>query len=58
MTDLLGGVSSQQLPNGIIRYYGGNAKTEDAAKKLLETARKNGYPDAFIVKLKDGKRLE
>lgn len=58
MIRLLGEVSKEELPNGIIRYYGGNAKTMDEAQKLLTIAKNNGYPDCFIATCKDGKRIK
>jgi N-acetylmuramoyl-L-alanine amidase len=50
-------ISSEEIGNGITRYYGGKAKSYAEAKKILETAVGNGYSDAFIVGFKDGSRL-
>lgn len=54
---LLKGVSTEELPNGLIRYYGGNVTTYASAKAILETAIANGFPTAFIVGFKNGQRM-
>lgn len=57
MTQLLKEVTTEQLPNGLTRYYGGKATTYAAAQKLLETAKANGYATAFIVGFINGQRM-
>lgn len=54
---LLKGVSTEELPNGLIRYYGGNVSSYAAAQALLETAKANGFPTAFVVGFKNGQRM-
>ncbi len=54
---LFGSVTSDPLPNGITRYYGGNAKDYPEAIKLLNTAKSNGYSSSFIVGFQKGERL-
>ena len=54
---LLKGVSTEELPNGLIRYYGGNVTSYAAAQSILETAKANGFPTAFIVGFKNGARM-
>lgn len=54
---LLKGVSTEELPNGLIRYYGGNTSSYATAQSILETAKANGFPTAFIVGFKNGARM-
>lgn len=54
---LLKEVSTEDLPNGLIRYYGGKAATYSSAQSLLEIAKANGFPTAFIVGFKNGQRM-
>ena len=42
---------------GQYKYTSGNCKTPDDASKLQTYVRKNGYPDAFVIAFKDGKRI-
>lgn len=57
VSKLLKGVSTEELPNGLIRYYGGNVSSYAAAQEILETAKANGFPTAFIVGFKNGQRM-
>lgn len=57
MAQLLKEVTTEQLPNGLTRYYGGKATTYAQAQKLLETAKANGYATAFIVGFINGQRM-
>lgn len=50
-------LSAEVLPNGFVRYYGGNVKSPAEAKSLLEIAKGAGYTAAFIAGFKDGKRM-
>lgn len=50
-------ISTEDLPNGLTRYYGGKTSTYALAKKLLQTAKDNGYSTAFIVGYKNGVRM-
>ena len=42
---------------GQYKYTSGNCKKPDEATKLQTYVRKNGYPDAFVIAFKDGKRI-
>jgi len=44
--------------SGITKYLTGNYTTHEEAEKRREELKANGYSDAFIVKLKDGKIAE
>jgi len=44
--------------NGITKYLTGNYTTHEEAEKRRDELKANGYSDAFIVKLKDGKVAE
>jgi N-acetylmuramoyl-L-alanine amidase len=57
MAQLLKEVTTETLPNGLTRYYGGKATTYAQAQKLLETAKANGYTTAFIVGFVNGQRM-
>ncbi len=50
-------ISTENLPNGLTRYYGGKTATYTQAQKLLQTAKENGYTSAFIVGYKNGVRM-
>lgn len=50
-------LSAEELPNGFTRYYGGDVKTYNEAKKLLDVAKGAGYNAAFIVGFKNGNRM-
>lgn len=50
-------LSAEVLPNGFVRYYGGNVKSASEAKALLEVAKGAGYSAAFIAGFKEGKRM-
>jgi N-acetylmuramoyl-L-alanine amidase len=50
-------ISTENLPNGLTRYYGGKTTTYSQAQKLLQTAKENGYTSAFIVGYKNGIRM-
>lgn len=50
-------LSAEVLPNGFVRYYGGNVKSAAEAKSLLEVAKGAGYSAAFVAGFKDGKRM-
>jgi len=56
VTKLLGAISNETIPSGLIRYYSGNSKTYAEAKRKIEIAVEAGYKDAFIVGFKDGVR--
>jgi N-acetylmuramoyl-L-alanine amidase len=43
--------------NGVFKYAAGNCRTPEEASKLQTYIRKNGYPDAFVIAFKDGKRI-
>lgn len=58
ITKLFGSeISSEELPNGFTRFYGGKVKTYNEAKTLLEKAKAAGYNAAFIVGFKNGTRM-
>lgn len=50
-------ISTEELPNGLTRYYGGKTNTYTQAQKLLDIAKANGYTSAFIVGFKNGQRM-
>lgn len=39
------------------RYYFGETNNYEQAKKLQQQAKENGYPEAFVVAFKNGKRI-
>lgn len=43
--------------NGIYKYTAGNFREQAPAVKLQNELRKKGFPDAFVVAFKDGKRI-
>jgi len=43
--------------NGIIKYTAGEFETGKEAVKLQNELRKKGFPDAFVVAFKNGKRV-
>ena len=45
------------ISEGLYKYTTKNVKTQDKALKILKTAHKKGLKDAFIVAIKDGKRV-
>jgi N-acetylmuramoyl-L-alanine amidase len=49
-------VESQEV-NGLYRFYYGEERNIDGAKKLIETVKEKGYKDAFIVAFKNGERI-
>lgn len=46
----------KHLDDGLYRYFYGWFETDDDARKELNTIKTRGFPDAFIVKFKDGKK--
>ncbi|MCW5906256.1 MAG: N-acetylmuramoyl-L-alanine amidase [Chitinophagales bacterium] len=50
-------ISTEELPNGLTRYYGGKVSTYAQAQNLLDKAKANGYTTAFIVGFKNGQRM-
>jgi N-acetylmuramoyl-L-alanine amidase len=50
-------VSSEELSNGLTRYYGGKTSSYAQAQKLLQIAKNNGYNTAFVVGYKNGQRM-
>lgn len=44
--------------NGYIKYCIGGFSTQKEAEPLMKKAKANGYPSAFIITLKDGKRID
>lgn len=43
--------------NGLYKYYSGKFSTEEEARAIVAKAKKSGFPGAFLVKFKDGKRI-
>lgn len=43
--------------SGLYKYYSGNFATEEEARKVVAQAKEAGFPGAFLVRFKDGKRL-
>lgn len=43
--------------NGVYKYTAGNYREQAPAVKLQSELRKKGFPDAFVVAFKDGKRI-
>ena len=41
----------------LFKYYSGNFSSEFEARSVIEKARANGFPGAFLVRFKDGKRI-
>ncbi|MBA3706098.1 MAG: N-acetylmuramoyl-L-alanine amidase [Bacteroidetes bacterium] len=47
----------EYLDKGIYKYTAGEFANSEDALKLQALLRKNGFPDAFVIALKDGKRV-
>ena len=47
----------EYLDKGIYKYTAGECKTQNDALKLQNTLRKNGFKDAFVIAMQDGKRI-
>ncbi len=54
---LFGALTTEALPNGIIRYYAGEANNLESIHATLSKAQSNGYKDAFVVGFKNGQRF-
>ena len=52
----LSGVQKQHSGT-LFKYYWGHTPSHSEVKKSLLTPQKSGYPSAFVVALKDGKRI-
>lgn len=46
-----------EMVNNLYKYYSGNFKTEEEARKNVARAKEIGFPGAFLVKFKNGKRI-
>ena len=47
----------EYLDKGIYKYTAGECKAQNDAIKLQNTLRKNGFKDAFVIAIQDGKRI-
>jgi N-acetylmuramoyl-L-alanine amidase len=47
----------EYIDKGIYKYTSGECKTQAEAGKLQAQLRKNGFPDAFVIAMQDGKRI-
>jgi N-acetylmuramoyl-L-alanine amidase len=57
LTKVLKDISTESLPNGLTRYYGGKASSYSEAQELLNLAKSSGFPTAFVVVFKNGVRV-
>ncbi len=48
---------TKEKGTSIIKYYYGNTSDREQAKALLEEAKAKGYPEAFIVTFKNGRKI-
>ncbi|MCW4470265.1 N-acetylmuramoyl-L-alanine amidase [Flavobacterium sp. MFBS3-15] len=48
---------TKEKGKSIIKYYYGNTSDKDQANALLAEAKAKGFPEAFIVVFKDGRRI-
>ena len=47
----------EYIDKGIYKYTAGECKTQSDAAKLQAVLRKNGFKDAFVIAMQDGKRI-
>ncbi|MGZ4158997.1 MAG: N-acetylmuramoyl-L-alanine amidase family protein [Bacteroidia bacterium] len=47
----------EYIDKGIYKYTSGECKTQNDALKLQNNLRKNGFKDAFVISMQDGKRI-
>ncbi|MFL5763480.1 MAG: N-acetylmuramoyl-L-alanine amidase [Bacteroidia bacterium] len=47
----------EYVDKGIYKYTSGECKSQSEAAKLQSQLRKNGFPDAFVIAMQDGKRI-
>lgn len=47
----------EYVEKGIYKYTAGECRTHNDALKLQSTLRKNGFKDAFVIAIQDGKRI-
>ena len=45
------------IDRGIYKYTSGECKSQADAAKLQALLRKNGFKDAFVIAMQDGKRI-
>lgn len=50
-------IIGETTPQGVIRYTAGTFKAFNTANSVKDEIRALGYPDAFVVAFKDGKRI-
>jgi len=50
-------LSSQEVGNGLFRYFAGRHSNYNAAINHMRQLRQNGYADAFLVAFKNGERI-
>ena len=48
---------SEYVDKGIYKYTAGECKSQSDAIKLQALLRKNGFKDAFVIAMQDGKRI-
>lgn len=46
-----------EMAGKFYKYFSGKFSSEYEARSVIEKAKKNGFPGAFLVKYKDGKRI-
>lgn len=46
-----------EMAGKYFKYYSGRFSSEYEARSVIEKAKKSGFPGAFLVKFKDGKRI-
>jgi len=46
-----------EMVGKLYKYYSGNFSSEFEARTIIEKAHNNGFPGAFLVRFKDGKRI-
>ena len=58
LVDAFGIINREDLTEGVVRYMAGNCSHYSEAKKILELAKKKGFPEAFIIGYVNGQRLD
>jgi len=48
---------AEYIDKGIYKYTAGEFKSQIDASRLQAVLRKNGFKDAFVIAMQDGKRI-
>lgn len=49
---------SKDVDTSLVKYYYGETSDYEKVKQLVQEAKANGYPSAFVVAFKNGKRID